>query len=63
MLVSTPIQAFYSNTGRQLPCQLDNRFNTNLTNYWVDNRGKISRKGKEYNLRKMKNDLVEAKIQ
>ena len=37
--------------------------NTNLTNYWVDNRGKISRKNKEYNLRKMKNDLVEAKIQ
>lgn len=26
---------FYMNTGRELPCQLDNRVNTNLTNYYV----------------------------
>ena len=38
------------------------RLNNNLTNQWVDNRGKIVRKVKEYSLRKMKNDLVDAKL-
>ena len=39
------------------------RFNNNLTNQWVDNKGKIVRKVKDYSLRKMKNDLVDKKIE
>jgi hypothetical protein len=57
-----PVECFYSNSGKELPSQLDMRFNTNLTNQWVDNRGKIIKKVKEYSLRKMKNDLTDAKI-
>lgn len=56
------IDGFYSNTGRQLPSQLDMRLNNNLTNQWVDDRGRVMRKKKDYSLRKMKNDLVDKKI-
>lgn len=35
---------FYADSGRELPCQLDMRSNTVLTNYWMGNDGKILRK-------------------
>jgi hypothetical protein len=39
------------------------RLNSNLTNQWVDDRGRVMRKKKDYSLRKMKNDLVDKKIE
>lgn len=50
------------NSGRELPSQLDRRLCNNLTNEWVDKEGKIVRKTKVYNLRKMKNDMIEARL-
>lgn len=42
-----------------MPCTLDMRQMNELTNYWKGEDGKLERKSLDYEVRKMKDDLVE----
>lgn len=52
-----PIDSFYMNTGRELPCQLEARTGTALTSHWRDREGVIVRPEVEYSVRCMKDKL------
>ena len=49
-----PIDSFYMNSGREVPCQFDNRTGTPLTSYWRDGTGRVQRPQTEYAVRAMK---------
>ena len=37
------VDSFYMNSGRELPCQFDQRVGTNLTSHWRDENDEIAR--------------------
>ena len=47
------------NSGRELPCQFDQRVGTNLTSHWRNNSDKIERPHPEYSVRAMKEGLCD----
>lgn len=57
--VTPRVDSFFMNSGRELPCQFEQRSGTELNSHWRDRKGKIERPNVEYSVRSMKERLCD----